>query len=237
MISPPTIVFDLDGTLVDTAGDLVATLNVILGREGMGPVDFDAAVAMIGSGARAMLQSAFASQGRSLTPEKLEARFDDFLAHYDDHLVDSSQPYPGVEAALDRFAAGGWRLAVCTNKSYRPALKLLGLLGLAHRFAAITGRDTFSFRKPDPRHLTETIRRAGGEATDAVMVGDSATDVDTAIAAGVPVVAVAFGYSATPVAELGATVLIEHYDELYDAVAEITRPPSRPIRTTGARSP
>jgi phosphoglycolate phosphatase len=237
VISPPTIVFDLDGTLVDTAGDLVATLNVILGREGMGPVDFDAAVAMIGSGARVMLQSAFAAQGRSLTQEKLEARFDDFLAHYDDHLVDTSKPYPGVEAALDRFIASGWRLAVCTNKSYRPALKLLGLLGLADRFAAITGRDTFSFRKPDPRHLTETIRRAGGEATDAVMVGDSATDVDTAIAAGVPVVAVTFGYSATPVAELGATVLIDHYDELYDTVAEISRPPSRPIRTTGARSP
>jgi phosphoglycolate phosphatase len=225
VISPPTIVFDLDGTLVDTAGDLVATLNVILGREGMGPVDFDAAVAMIGSGARAMLQSAFASQGRSLTPEKLEARFDDFLAHYDDHLVDTSKPYPGVEAALDRFIASGWRLAVCTNKSYRPALKLLGLLGLADRFAAITGRDTFSFRKPDPRHLTETIRRAGGEATDAVMVGDSATDVDTAIAAGVPVVAVTFGYSATPVAELGATVLINHFDELYEAAANLRRRP------------
>ena len=228
MTPPPTIVFDLDGTLVDTAGDLVATINAILGREGMAPVDFDTAVAMVGSGARVMLQSAFTAQGRSLTPEKLEALFEDFLAHYDEHLVDTSRPYPGVEAALDRFIAGGWRLAVCTNKTHRPALKLLGLLGLAERFAAITGQDTFSFRKPDPRHLTETIRRAGGDIADAVMVGDSATDVDTAIAAGVPVVAVTFGYSATPVTELGATVLIDHFDELYDAAAKLKRQPSRP---------
>ena len=228
MTPPPTIVFDLDGTLVDTAGDLVATINAILGREGMAPVDFDTAVAMVGSGARVMLQSAFTAQGRSLTPEKLEALFEDFLAHYDEHLVDTSRPYPGVEAALDRFIAGGWRLAVCTNKTHRSALKLLGLLGLAERFAAITGQDTFSFRKPDPRHLTETIRRAGGDIADAVMVGDSATDVDTAIAAGVPVVAVTFGYSATPVTELGATVLIDHFDELYDAAAKLKRQPSRP---------
>lgn len=220
---PPTIVFDLDGTLVDTAGDLVATLNTILSRERVPTVDFDAAVAMVGSGARVMLQSGFAASGHSLTPEKLEALFEDFLALYDEHLVDTSRPYPGVEVALDRFTADGWRLAVCTNKTYRPALKLLGLLGLADRFAAITGQDTFSFRKPDPRHLTETIRRAGGEATDAVMVGDTATDVDTAIAAGVPVVAVTFGYSATPVGELGATVLIDHFDQLFDAAANLRR--------------
>jgi phosphoglycolate phosphatase len=226
---PPTIVFDLDGTLVDTAGDLVSTLNAILARENVPPVDFDTAVAMVGSGARAMLQSAFAACGRDLTPERLEALFEDFLALYDDHLVDTSKPYPGVDAALDGLIAGGWRLAVCTNKTHRPAIKLLGLLGLVDRFAAITGQDTFSFRKPDPRHLTETIRRVGGDIADAVMVGDSATDVDTAIAAGVPVVAVTFGYSATPVAELGATVLIDHFDELHDAVAKLRRPPFRPI--------
>jgi phosphoglycolate phosphatase len=222
---PPTIVFDLDGTLVDTAGDLVATLNTILARERVPTVDFDAAVAMVGSGARVMLQSGFAASGHSLTPEKLEALFEDFLALYDEHLVDTSRPYPGVEAALDRFTADGWRLAVCTNKTCRPALKMLRLLGLADRFAAITGQDTFSFRKPDPRHLTETVRRAGGEAAHAVMVGDTATDVDTAIAAGIPVVAVTFGYSAIPVTELGATVLIDHFDELFDAAANLAGKP------------
>lgn len=215
----PTIVFDLDGTLVDTAPDLVATLNTILAREDMAPVAFDAAVAMVGSGARVMLQSAFAASGRSLTPDKLEFLFRDFIGHYSEHLVDASLPYPGVETMLDRFAADGWLLAVCTNKSEAPAKKLLDLLGLAPRFAAIAGQDTFGVSKPDPRHLTETVRIAGGDLANAIMVGDSRTDIDTAIAAGVPVVAVTFGYSPVPVAELGATRVIDRFDQLHDAIA------------------
>jgi phosphoglycolate phosphatase len=182
-------------------------------------------VALVGSGARVMIQSAFAVSGRSLTPEKLEVLFRDFIAYYGDHLVDTSRPYPGVAPALDRLAANGWRLAVCTNKSQAPARKLIELLGMTPRFAVITGADTFAFRKPDPRHLIETIRLAGGDPGNAVMVGDSATDVDTAIAAKIPVVAVTFGYSPTPVAELGATVLIDHYDQLHDAATALVREP------------
>lgn len=220
---PPTIVFDLDGTLVDTAGDLIATLNAVLDREGLTPVDFNAGVAKIGSGARAMLQSAFAAGGRDLTPDRLEALFNDFLAHYDHHLADTSKPYPGVEAALERFDADGWRLAVCTNKYEAPARKLLDGLGLASRFSAIAGQDTYGVAKPDPRHLTQTILAAGGSADRAVMVGDSATDVDTAAAAGIPSIAVSFGYSQTPAANLGAAAVIDHFNELYDAVAAIGR--------------
>jgi phosphoglycolate phosphatase len=228
-LPPPTIVFDLDGTLVDTAGDLIATLNAILAREDVPPLEQGAATSMIGLGARAMLKSAFTARGSDLGPEKLEVLFLDFLAHYEDHLADTSLPYPGVEVALERFDADGWRLAVCTNKYERPARKLLDRLGLSRHFAAIAGQDTYGVAKPDPRHLTETIRAAGGAPDRAIMVGDSATDVDTAIAAGVPVVAVTFGYSPIPVADFGATVLIDHFDELYDAVANLKRSPLRPI--------
>lgn len=217
----PTIVFDLDGTLVHTAADLVGTLNAILAREEMEPVSYETAVSYVGSGARVLIQRAFAAQGRDLPPETLERLFSDFIAYYTDHIVDQSAAYPGVEASLDRFEAEGWRLAICTNKSEAPALKLMSLLKLDQRFAAITGADTFGFRKPDPRHLTETIRKAGGDPARAIMVGDSATDVDTALAAGIPVVAVTFGYSPKPVAELGAHRLIDRYDDLYDAAVAL----------------
>ena len=219
----PTIVFDLDGTLVDTAHDLVATLNALLAAQGMVPVEIKAAVAMVGSGTRVMLEAAFAAEGRALTPATLDRLLGDYMALYDDHLADESRPYPGVEASLDRFAADGWLLAVCTNKFEAPARKLLDLLGLAPRFAAITGQDTFPFRKPDPRHLTETIRIAGGDADNAIMVGDSITDIDTARAADIPVVGVTFGYSPMPVADLKPTRVIRHFGELWDAVADIKR--------------
>ena len=219
----PTIVFDLDGTLIDTAHDLVATLNSILVAEGIVPVKVETAVAMVGSGARVMLEAAFAAEGRALTPETLDRLLRDYMALYDEHLADKSQPYPGAEAALDRFAAAGWMLAVCTNKFEAPARKLLDLLGLAPRFAAITGQDTFAFRKPNPRHLTETIRLAGGAADNAIMVGDSITDIDTALAANIPVVAVSFGYSPIPVADLKPTRVINGLDKLWDAVADILR--------------
>lgn len=221
IVTQPTIVFDLDGTLVHTAVDLVNTLNAILVSDGMQPVSYETAVSYVGHGARVLLQRAFTAQGRELPPERLERLFADFIAYYTEHIVDQSAPYPGVDAALDRFQAEGWRMAICTNKSEAPALKLMSLLKMDTRFAAITGADTFGFRKPDPRHLTETIRKAGGDPARAIMVGDSATDVDTALAAGIPVVAVTFGYSPKPVAELGAHRLIDHYDELYDAALEL----------------
>jgi phosphoglycolate phosphatase len=226
-MNPPTIVFDLDGTLVDTAHDLVWTLNSILVGEGMLPVSVDVLIGMVGSGARVMLEAAFAAEGRALTPAKLDELLKSYMALYNDHLADRSRPYPGAGAMLDQFAAEGWQLAVCTNKYEAPARKLLSLLGL-HHFAAITGQDTFAFRKPDPRHLTETIRLAGGSADDAIMVGDSATDIDTANAASIPVVAVSYGYSPVPVAQLGATRVIARLEELprvASALRAISRPP------------
>jgi phosphoglycolate phosphatase len=216
-----TLVFDLDGTLVDTAEDLVVALNFVAAREGLPNISLGDGRAMIGHGVRTLIARAFGTHGRALAPAELDRLTEVFLREYLAAMPGRSRAYPGVTAALDRFAAAGWRLAVCTNKSDASARRLLTLLGLANRFAVIAGPDTFGVRKPDPRHLTETIRAAGGDPNHAVMVGDSLTDVDTAIAADIPVIAVSFGYSAVPVAELSATAIIDDFAELWDAVAQL----------------
>ncbi len=217
----PIVVFDLDGTLAETAGDLIGTLNVILAREGLPPVALSQARELIGAGARALIQRGFAAGGRELTPDRLDELFLVFLAHYGQHLCEVSHLFPGVVESLDRLEAAGYRLAVCTNKPEEHSLRLLELLGVKGRFAAICGRDTFPYFKPDPRHLTETIALAGGDPARAIMVGDSRTDVATAKAAGIPVVAVPFGYTDVPVEELEPDVVIRHFDALYDAVRRL----------------
>jgi phosphoglycolate phosphatase len=215
----PTIVFDLDGTLVDTAPDLVATLNAVLAREGYGAVAYEEARTMIGGGARHMLERALVRQGAAIAPAELDRLFADFIPYYAAHIADRSRPFPGLEQALDRLAARGARFAVCTNKLEKLSVLLLERLGLAGRFAAICGQDTFGIPKPDPELLRRTIARAGGEAASAVMIGDSVPDVAIARGAGVPVIAVDFGYSDVPASRLAADRVISHFDELPGAVA------------------
>ncbi|MCE4223266.1 phosphoglycolate phosphatase [Methylobacterium sp. C25] len=218
---PPIAVFDLDGTLADTAGDLIGTLNVILEREGLAALPLDQARDLLGAGARALITRGFSAAGQTLEPERLERLFEAFLDYYGAHLTDHSQLYPGVVAALDDLEAKGFRLAVCTNKVEGHAVDLLKALGLAPRFAAIVGKDTFAWSKPDPRHITLTVERAGGDPHRAVMVGDSRADVDAAKAAGIPVVGVSFGYTAVPMRELAPNKLIDHFDELPSAVSAL----------------
>lgn len=215
---PPIAVFDLDGTLAETAGDIVATLNVILTREGLRELPLEEARDLIGAGAKALVQRGFSASGQPLPPEALDRLFDDFLVHYGQNLCTHSHLYPGVAAALDRLSARGYRVAVCTNKTESLAVDLLGLLGIADRFSAICGRDTFPYFKPDPRHITLTIEQAGGDPARAVMVGDSRADIDAAKAAGIPVIGVTFGYTDVPVATLGADRVISHFDDLVGAV-------------------
>jgi len=222
----PTLVLDLDGTLVDTAGDLTATLNDVLIVEGLDAVPYGAARAMVGHGARAMLSNALNAAGITAEPERLDNLVAVFLDIYEGRIAETSRPFPGVVEALDRFAADGWLLAVCTNKFERHSRLLLTALGIAGRFPVIAGQDTYGIRKPDPRHLLETIRDAGGDPGRAVMVGDSEVDIQTAQAARIPVVAVDFGYSRTPVAELGPDRVISHFDELYPAATALLRGPA-----------
>lgn len=221
MTTPPIAVFDLDGTLADTAHDLVATLNVILGQEGVPPLPVAEAGDMISAGGRGLLQRGFEAARREPTPELIEEMYRRFLAYYGDNLCVATKLYPGAIAALDRLAAEGYRLAICTNKMQAHSLKLLDALGVADRFAAICGRDTFPWFKPDARHLILTIERAGGDPRRAVMVGDSYSDVAAAKAAGVPVVAVSFGYPDRPIREHGPDVVIDHFDELFGAVQRL----------------
>ena len=219
-----TVVFDLDGTLVDTAPDLIETLNVVFTRDGLPPLDYAAARDMIGAGARRMIESGLKLQGRALADDAVDRMFADFITHYAAHVADRSQPFPGLGAALDRLAGRGCRFAVCTNKLEGLSRLLLETLGLTSRFTAICGPDTFGIQKPDPEILRRTIQAAGGALQRAVMVGDSGTDIATARAAGVPIVAVDFGYSETPIRELRPDRLISHFDELADAVFALRQP-------------
>lgn len=219
----PLLVFDLDGTLVDTAPDLVDTLNVVFAREGMPPVPYDEARTMIGGGAKAMLVSGLEAEGRAVTPELVDRLFNDFLAYYADHIAVRSRAFPGLTEALDVLSARGHRFAICTNKLESLSLLLLRQLGLAARFAAICGQDTFGVQKPDPEILHRTITSAGGAPGNAVMIGDSATDIRTARAAGIPVIAVDFGYSERPVAEFAPDRVISHFTQLPDVLTALTR--------------
>ena len=161
-MAAPTIVFDLDGTLIDTAPDLIDTLNVVFAREGLPPVPYETARNLIGGGARMMIARGIEAEGRAIAPAKLERLFADFIAHYTDHIADRSRPFPGLTDALDVLAADGCRFAVCTNKLERLSVLLLKQLKLADRFAAICGQDTFGIQKPDPEVLRRTIAAAGG---------------------------------------------------------------------------
>ena len=213
-MSDLTVVFDLDGTLIDTAPDLVDTLNVVFGHEGLPEIAYAEARNMIGGGAKRMIEQGLQRDGRGCTPAALDRLFNDFIAHYRAHIADRSRPFPGLDGALDTLAARGYRFAVCTNKLESLSRALLDALGMTARFAAICGQDTFGVQKPDPEVFRRTVAAAGGDMTRSVMVGDSGTDIAVARAAGVPVVAVDFGYTEIPVAQLAPDRIISHFNDL-----------------------
>jgi phosphoglycolate phosphatase len=217
---PATIVFDLDGTLVDTAPDLCAALNHALGVLGRPGVPADDVRHMVGHGARKLLEKGLAATG-TMTPDLVEAGVAPFLAFYADHVAVGSRPYPGVEAALVALSAAGSRLAICTNKPVALSRALVSALGWDARFAANLGYDSVPVPKPDPAHLFAAIAAAGGDPATTVFVGDSITDTTTARAAGIPVIAVSFGFSDRPVLDLGADLVIDHYDELLPALRRL----------------
>ncbi|MER8723415.1 phosphoglycolate phosphatase [Mesorhizobium sp. M1027] len=210
----PTIVFDLDGTLIDTAPDLLDSLNHSLAASQLAAVDEAGFKRFVGHGGRVMIERAHAAQHRSLAVEEHDRLLKLFLDHYTVNIPGKSRPYPGVPEAIARFEAAGYLLAICTNKYEANSVALIEALGMTTHFAAICGQDSFPFRKPDPRHLTQTIARAGGDPHRALMVGDSQTDIDTAKAAGIPVVAVDFGYTDRHVREFEPSAVISHFDSL-----------------------
>jgi phosphoglycolate phosphatase len=177
---------------------------------------------LVGHGARALIERGLALSGAGSEAEVARA-LPVFLAHYAAHVADGTRPYPGCEAALDRLAARGSRLAICTNKPVALSRALVAALGWTGRFAANLGGDSLAVRKPDPAPLLATIAAAGGDAATSVFVGDTAVDVATARAAGVPVIACAFGFADRPADELGADAVIADYAGLDAALAAVAR--------------
>ena len=219
----PLIVFDLDGTLVDSAPDLIDTLNVIIGREGLAPIPLERGRKYVGRGGKFMLRRGLQAGGMEVSDARLDEMFSAFLAYYDNHLTTKTRFYPGAETALDALSAAGHGLAICTNKIEKPSRKLIGELGATARFRAICGQDTFAVCKPNGAALRLTVEKAGGDPARAIMVGDTETDVLTAKDAGLPVIAVDFGYAPEPVASYHPDVIVSHFDELCAAVEAMTR--------------
>lgn len=215
------VVFDLDGTLLDTAPDLIAAVNFIAAEAGVAAVSEDDLRPVVSFGGREMLRTTLEPQGVACDDASLNRYFSHFVDYYSANISAKTKAFPGLLAVLDRLQSAGCALAVCTNKLEGLTHPLLKALDLHDRFAAITGRDSFPVCKPDPRHLLGTIARAGCDATAAVMVGDSNTDLKTAKAAGVPFVGVSFGYTDVPMRDLGPDVLISHYDQFEDALVKL----------------
>lgn len=219
-MSASLVVFDLDGTLIDTAHDLVASLNHTIGLEGLAPVGYDDLTYLVGHGGLVMIKRAFALRGREISDEDLQRMLGVFVEHYSKDMPGVSVPYPGLLDAMDRLSGADYRLAVCTNKLEGLARRLLDGLGLTARFSAITGGDTFAVRKPDAEHLLGTIRLANADPKRTVMIGDSLNDMLVARNAGVPSIGVPFGYSDVPIADLEPNHVITHFEELTPELVE-----------------
>lgn len=220
-MKPLTLIFDLDGTLVDTAPDLAGAMNAVLLKNGRPPVPPAEVRHMVGRGARALIERGFEVTGGPVDPAEMDAHFDHFITYYGDHVADASAPFPEVREVLTRLKAAGHELGVCTNKPEALAVSLLEALDLKGFFGAVLGADTLDVKKPDPRHLTETVKRIGGDVARTVMIGDSEVDAETARNAGVPSVIFTFGYTQFDPAGFGAAALLDGYDALESALARI----------------
>ena len=213
-----TIAFDLDGTLVDSAPDLIGTLNRMLVEEGLPPVPMESASSLIGSGARALLVHGFEAAGAPVERAKSDELFERFLVDYAAHIADGSQPFEGVVETLERLSERGAILVVATNKRSDLSELLLGKLDLTRHFAAIVGPDRVSARKPSGTHLKEAVVIAGGDPERAIMVGDAAPDADAAKDAGMPCILTTFGFTPIPVEDLGGDVLIDAFEDVEEAI-------------------
>jgi phosphoglycolate phosphatase len=220
-----TIVFDLDGTLIDSAGDVGAAVNRVLADHGLAPIDGPTQRALMGEGGRVRTRQAFAMRGVALDDEALSVRVRDFVRYYAENPVGTTRAYPGVSETLQRLAVSGVRMAVCTNKYEESARDVLKRLALMPPIEDAAGADSFDVRKPHPGHVLKLLARMGADPATALMVGDSIHDVEAAHAAGLKVVAVSWGYTSTPARALGADAVIDRFDELIDtAVALAARP-------------
>jgi len=217
----PALIFDLDGTLVDTAPDLLGATNAVLAARHRAPIDPASLRHMVGFGARSLITQAMAATGAPAPEQEMEALVALFIAHYRDHIADFSRPFAGVEATLGRLKADGMRLGVLTNKPVDLTRLLLTRLGLLEDFAAIYGAGSRPYTKPDPRIFDDVVKDCGGGP--AIMIGDSITDLSTARAANAPCILMSYGYTPVPVAELGADLVLDDFAGLPGALENLRR--------------
>ena len=213
-----TILFDLDGTLVDTAPDLLSALNEVLRTVDAAPVTIGQLRTMVGQGARVMIERGLRANDRPATPGDIDKLIGVFLDFYGAHVADESRPFPGVIECLQQLQARGAKLAVCTNKFAGMSQRLLDALDMSQFFETVAGGDTYPVRKPHPDHLLLTMKALGGSVGRTIMIGDSEPDVAAAKAASMPVIGVTFGYTPVPIADLRPDLLVDHFDQMLPAI-------------------
>jgi phosphoglycolate phosphatase len=215
------VIFDLDGTLVDTAPDLMRATNHVLEGMGRRAISMEEVRVFVGHGARALLTRGLTATGGLPENYDVEPDYLRFVDYYSANIAEGSEPFPGVVRLLERLRSEGFGLGVCTNKLEGLSVQLLEALDLRRFFGAVVGPDTIGVAKPDPRPFREAVARLGLVAPRAVMVGDSETDILTARNAGVPVIGVPFGYTPRPVQEFGPDRMVNHFDEAYEAIQDL----------------
>jgi phosphoglycolate phosphatase len=221
---PPALIFDLDGTLVDTAPDLLAATNAVLAAAGRTAIDPALLRHMVGFGAGSLITQAMAATGAPVAADALPGLVKLFIAHYRDHIADFSRPFPGVDATLKQLKADGAKLGILTNKPEELTGPLLEKLGLTAYFIAVYGAGRKPYTKPDPRIFRDVVHdlyaEAGGGGP-AVMIGDSITDLATAQAAAAPCILMSYGYTPVPARELGAALVLDDFAELPQALKKL----------------
>ncbi len=215
------LVFDLDGTLVDTAPDLMHATNHVLATLKRRAITMDEVRSFVGHGAKALIARGCEATGDPVEPRAIETLYQEFIIYYAANIAVSSRPFPGLVNFLNHARAQNVKLAVCTNKLESLSIRLLDALGLSHHFGAVVGPDTIGVAKPDPRPFHEAVKRLGVLTPHAIMIGDSETDILTARNAGAPVIAVPFGYTANPVESYNPDLLVTHYDDMWEAVERL----------------
>jgi len=220
---PSGIIFDLDGTLVDSARDLSSALNHVLRLANRPEMSLSQVRDMVGNGARALIIKGFSETGPLPEVDELNAIQNEFLDYYSKNITAKTIIFPGAMKVIETLAKMDIPLGLCTNKPHNLAEKLMVEIGLADYFSTIVGGDSFDYRKPDPRHLTSTLAMMKSEHKGAVMVGDSANDIIPAQKIGIPVICVSFGYSQTPVSDLNPDIIIDHYDDFLNALQSLSK--------------
>jgi phosphoglycolate phosphatase len=219
MTAHPALIFDLDGTLADTAPDLLGATNAVLAAKGRPLLDLNHLRHMVGFGARALIAQAMEASGAPVTEDQMPALVEIFLDHYRAHIADGTRLFPGVPQTLAALKARGARLGVLTNKPQELTDPLLPLLGLDGVFAAVYGAGRKPYTKPDPRIFHEVVADCGG--APGVMIGDSITDLNTARAAGAPCILFSYGFTPVPAAELGADLVLDDFAELPEGLRQL----------------